>query len=267
MTDNSNAPQGTADDSVPGYLRLKLAHWIGAGVLLWLIMVLGSIPASWGAWLLQSFTPLQLGQVSGSFWSGRAASAAVQIEGETLPLGTLQWRLRPLSALWLRPCVDLETSLQRQKFSGRGCGGPGGWRLDDGEFSGAAALLGLWWPELQVDGDISAQILSARGDGAVVAAIDGNLNWRGARFQYGRNWMNLGSFAAKLKENGEGGIDAEVFDLEGPIALRLQVSAGESLAFSGTITPRDGAPALLSQALPLIGERGADGSYAVSWSF
>ncbi|TQV82506.1 type II secretion system protein N [Exilibacterium tricleocarpae] len=265
MTDTATGAD--ADEKRLRQLPIKRAHWIIAAVLLWLGMVLTSIPAAWGAWLLQSLTPLQMGQVSGSFWSGRAASAAVQIEGQVLPLGTLRWQFRPLSLLWLQPCVDFETALQRQKLSGRGCGGPAGWRLADGEFNGAAALLSLWWQELQLDGDLSVQIQSAKGDGPNLGAIDGNINWRGARFQYGRTWMSLGSFAAKLKEDGEGGVNAEVFDLDGPIELRLQVNARETLSFSGTIKPREGAPAPLFQALPMIGERGADGGYAVSWSF
>ncbi len=259
----------TAEDTqpLPGPKPLRLLHWILAGLAVWLVMVLTAVPASWGAWLLQAAAPLQIGQVSGSFWSGRAASAALELEGEVLPLGTLQWRLRPLSLLWLQPCVDFKTALQRQQFSGRGCAGPTGWRLDDGEFSGAAALAGLWSRDLEIDGDISVQIQSARGGAGGVDAIDGNANWRGARFQYGGNWMNLGSYAAKLKQDGNGGVDAEVFDLDGPIELRMLVNLKQNLSFSGTIKPRDGAPALLSQALPLVGERNGDGGYQVSWSF
>src|SRR5690606_40851449 len=56
-------------------------------------------------------------------------------------------------------------------------------------------------------------------DKADVQKLEAQLSWQNARFLAIDNWVNLGSFAARLSENGEGGVRAELFDLEGPIKV------------------------------------------------
>lgn len=246
--------------------RAKIIQLVFICLLLWLAMVVTLIPAHWAAWLVNQAAPLQLSQISGSFWKGRAASAQLQIDEHTLSMGTLDWDLNPWSLLILRPCLDVKTKLNKQKLSGEWCFGLGGIGLHDTEFSASAELAQLWLP-VNLQGQISGQIQEATIDGeARVTALNGNINWNQARYYNGRHWMTLGAYAAKLSNNQSGGVSAQIFDLSGPIQVKMELSTDDSIAISGNITLKEDAPTEFAQWLPLIAEQAADGSYNVDWS-
>lgn len=198
-------------------------RWVLLGVLLWLVFAISNIPAIWGAYAMTRGGQLALSGVSGTLWHGQASLASFKVDRVDYSLGQLYWTLSPWSLLSLRPCADIVTELDRQQVQGEVCADlGGGLELRDTDISAPAALLQPTLP-LPIDGQLSVHIEQMQVQGEYLQLLLGNLSWTGARIHNGRVWMNLGSFAAELNDDRQGGIAAKVFHLDGPTEVEMQV--------------------------------------------
>jgi general secretion pathway protein N len=213
-------------------------RWILLGVALWLVFAIGNIPAIWGAYAMTRGGQLALSGVSGSLWHGQASLASFKVDRVDYSLGQLYWTLNPWSLLTLHPCADIVTELERQQIQGKVCADPsGGLALYDTDISAPAALLQPILP-LPIDGQLSVHIEQMQVQGEYLQLLLGNLSWTGARINNGRTWMSLGSFAAELSDDRQGGIAAKVFHLDGPTEVDMQVGlkAGGGGSAVGTMS-------------------------------
>jgi len=239
-------------------------------VLLFLFLVVSRTPAAWAAWAVQQAMPnVWLSSVEGTLWRGTAKSAQVDLGPAPLALGEVRWSLNPFSLLVAQPCVTFSTKLPGQTLTGKLCQSVFSQqtRVSDMRLDAPISVLK---PILPIDASGFVSILvnraSFRAD-AYVEEIDGQMSWENARANTGQSWINLGTFGATAKENGEGGIAAEVFDVAGPYTSRLdaQWSVNTDWVVNGTIAPQQGAADIVVQGLKILGEDMGDGSYRVQW--
>lgn len=201
----------------------RLVIWTLTGFLVWLIFVISQIPASWGAWAMTRSGQVGLSGVSGTLWNGRAGLASFNVEQTEYSLGQLRWTLNPWSLLMLKPCANINTELDRQHIDGKVCSGIGGiLSLHNTSISAPASLLQAALP-LPLDGQISAQIKRMDLKEDYLQHLQGNFSWTSAQINNGSNWMRLGSYAAELKDDQQGGIEAQVFHLDGPTQVDMLV--------------------------------------------
>lgn len=206
----------------PAKMNSKL--WIALGVILWLVFVISQIPALWGAWLMTRGGDLALSGVTGSLWKGHASLASIKIEQKDYSLGGLDWQLQPLSLLLLKPCATIQTRIEGQEIDGEVCSGLGGSiQLRNMDLSASAGLFQGVLP-LAIDGQIAAHIDELRMDNQTLEKLKGTLSWTAARIHNGNNWMDVGSYGAELTDDAQGGINASIFNLEGPVILQLQAA-------------------------------------------
>lgn len=197
--------------------------WVLTGLLLWLVFVISQIPASWAAWAMTRSGQVGLTGVSGTLWQGRASLASFRVDQTDYSLGQLRWDLDPWTLLLLKPCAVIATELDRQHIDGKVCSGISGeLSLHDTTISAPASLLKAAVP-LPLDGQISAQIKRMDLQGDYLKSLQGNFSWTSAQINNGKNWMRLGSYAAELKDDQQGGIEAQVFHLDGPTQVDMQV--------------------------------------------
>lgn len=207
----------------PALLNNHKKLWIPLGVVFFLVFVISNIPAIWGAYLLTRGTGVALSGVTGTLWNGRASLASVRMTNQEYSLGQLSWNLSPLSLLTFSPCAHVTTKLSLQNFEGDICSGSGGsLRLNNADVSLPAALVQTHIP-FPVQGQFSAHIDEMDLRGNVLLKLKGNLSWNGARVNTGANWMDIGSYAAELKDNGKNGVSAKFFQLAGPVEVNLQI--------------------------------------------
>ena len=231
-------------------------------------LVVSRVPAAYGVAALHSAMPnLWLTGVSGTIWSGTAQASQVDIEEFSIPLGLVEWELNAFSLVYLRPCLTFTASQPSQAISGNLCQQLGGNSyVRDVNVDGSMALINPLLP-VEVQGRGSLQVVRGVFDKADVKKLEAQLSWQNARFLAIDNWIALGSYAAKLTENGEGGINAEVFDLQGPI--KLNGNAGWHIAsgwtVDATVTPQAGTPQQIVEGLQLIGEEVSAGTYQLIW--
>lgn len=237
------------------------------GLLLYFVVVVAiRTPAEWGAWAaLQASPDLTLSGVSGSLWSGKAASAQVRVGDENLELGPLSWTLDGLSLLQLKACLDIDS----QTATGYVC------RTFAGKNT-AQKLLVDQVPMKLLDNTVGAQLGGTGSltidkarvtDEGRIEQLQGNVTWQRARVNAGTGWFALGSYAADLSANESGGVAAQIFDLEGNFEVQVQAefTPGQEPRANGIIKPRPGAQQPLVDALSVFTETLDDGSFRVTW--
>jgi general secretion pathway protein N len=207
----------------PALLKNHKKLWIPLGVILFLIFVISNIPAVWGAYLMTRGTGVALSGVTGSLWNGRASLASVRMSNQEYSLGQLSWSLRPLSLLTLSPCAKVTTKLPMQNFDGEVCTALGGAvHLSNADVSLPVALVQGHIP-FPVQGQVSAHIDKLELRGNELRKLKGKLSWNAARVNTGTNWLEIGSYAAELSDNGKNGVSAKFFQLSGPVEVNLQI--------------------------------------------
>lgn len=216
---------------------VKITRWIILGLIIFLFFVVSRIPAEWGAWLMTRQPGLALSGISGSLWKGQANLASLNIQGQSMTLGKLQWDLQLASLLKLNPCVKLSVTGQAQSFNGVVCSSLGGViSVKDADANLPASLVQSRLP-FPVTGQISAHITQLELRGNVLLDLAGNLSWSNAQVQNLVAWVPLGTFATEFTDNDNNGIKAKIFDLDSEldVALDLELKAPSGGTASGQL--------------------------------
>jgi general secretion pathway protein N len=242
----------------------KLA-WIAIPAVIWLALVVRATPAQWGLWL--AGLPVQMDGVSGTIWHGQVVEVVVPYRGGSYSLGSLDWQLKPWSLLTLSPCAQFRTELARQTLTGTVCAGPGGTVvLEDAQFSLPAQVAEIGAP-IRVRGQVDARIEKLTFSGQQIRELRGSGSWTSARYHNSQSWVNLGTLAFDVSEDGQGGLAAKVFDIEGPLQLDLnsQFSLAGAYAIRGNIALRPDAPRELAQLLMIVAKETGQDQFSIEW--
>lgn len=244
---------------------LKLLLVVGLATY-FCIVVVTRIPAGWGAYFLVQAAPnMQLNGVSGTVWQGEAANAKITIDGKTIDLGRLNWRLQPLALLQMKACAQIRSDL----LNGDVCRNAAGVNvLTDVMVDRlpARVLNDAMGAQLAGVGNITVGEFRVKDNGEILE-LDGSLTWNDAGINAGTGWFQLGSYAVDLTENGSGGLYADISDIEGEfdVAVRGDIKLREMPKLSGTIHPKAGAPDPLKQALSIFAEPLDDGGFRINF--
>lgn len=239
---------------------------LGAFLLVYfLVAVISRAPAELAASVIHKAVPnLWLMGVQGSVWQGTAKGAQLDLPGYSLPLGSVNWKLSGLSLLLLNPCVIFETRDGAALISGEACRSiMGKTSLEDinidGEISPLTEVINI-----PVSGLGSVQIAHAEMDGNTVEKMEARVSWQNGSINPGTGWLSVGSYGATVMENGEGGISAEIFDVDAPLKAQLVANLNiDQWQINGAVTPSDNAPQLIKDGIQLIGEEIESGTYNI----
>lgn len=246
--------------------KLRLTAWILVPIVVFVFLVLRAMPAQWGIAL--AGLPLQMDGISGTVWRARVANVVVPYPGGHYSLGQLEWELSPWSVLRLSPCMSFTTELESQVTSGTACTSLSRrMTLKDTRVSVPAAVAELWAP-VRVRGQLDAHIESMTMVNDQVTDLAGSGSWTNAEFHNSQTWVGLGTIAFDLLENGEGGVAAKIFDIEGPLEIDLESSWALNGAYliRGNIGLRPQAPVEIGQLLRIVAQEQQRGQFAVEWA-
>ena len=215
-----------------------------AASLWFLICLLYSAPASLFAALAESGGALQLRNLDGSFWRGRAGEAYVVLpDQQRIALGTLEWKLNPWSLLWLHPSAHLSTRYGEQFVETDVRVGPTGAVLLRNVRGSAPLAAFSRWLLLPAQGVLNIDLAELELSRRELRRVQGQLSWQQARWQWNTSWLTLGDYQCGLRMEkpaqlqcalqGDGalGLKGEVlFDLkEKNYAVQAQLRAADTL--------------------------------------
>ncbi|MBN7795437.1 type II secretion system protein N [Parahaliea mediterranea] len=196
-----------------------MRRWMTFGALL--LVFLLALAAAAPARLLPALLPpgqLQMQGLSGSIWHGTASRCLLNTPAGYLQLGRVEWRLRPLSLLWLAPSVDFDSQWGEQHISARATlHGAGDLGLRDVDARIDASLLRQLAP-VAVDGRFALMASRLRLRDGLPAGAEGRLVWEHGSWATPQMRLPLGSYAVEFEQPGAGdALVGEVLTLDGPV--------------------------------------------------
>jgi general secretion pathway protein N len=233
-----------------------------------LIVVLAAVvwwlPASWALPVLRSrLHGLQLQQVTGTVWQGRAGQVSTAAGA---PLGKVEWLL---SRRTLLGDIDLDLSLQQPQLSFHGhmrqlSNTQDEWR--DVTLSLDPSMLDVQpWLHAIPQGQLKLTIARAQLQGGWPMQADAAAHWTSAAIQTAHGVATLGGMSAQI--TGDNGVLQATLSDDGDSALHMSgllsfSPLGWSLQMS--LKPRKDDP-LLVQWLHTLGRAEADGTVRLGY--
>lgn len=190
-------------------------------LLVLLILLFVSAPARLLGSLVSSDVLVMQG-FSGSLWRGAAARCVVRAGHGYLNLGSVKWRLKPMSLLTLSPTIDLESAWGAQNISGiitlRDLDNID-IDIDDLDATISAQLLRQFAP-LQVEGEFVAVVEHLSIRSGMPDAGKGQIVWRYAAWLSSIGSIPLGSYAMNFEQSQGEALSGEILTIDGPVQAR-----------------------------------------------
>lgn len=209
---------------------------------------------------LPADAPVQLEDVSGTVWKGRAG----RVIRNGNDLGALGWRVHPRALL--SGAVDADVTLDGPAYTGKGRvsrARDGAIRLTDVDASFPASRLEpvLDVPALNLLGRVEVRLDTLQLQNSVPSALKGSATWRNAAVS-GADQASFGTLGAVFGPLPGGGFGGTVTDEGGPLAVKGEFKT-TLLGYEAhaTLRPRDDNPQV-TRALRHIGQPQEDGSVA-----
>lgn len=188
-------------DRLSGRATASRGRLILIGAIWFVACLLWTAPARLAASLAMSaLPPLQLQNVSGSFWHGNAGMALWRQGDRAVALGALSWRIRPWSLLWLHPQAHIAANYGDQFVDAQVRVSPlGAVVLRDVSAALPASLLSQFAP-LPASGLLGLRLDRAELDRRQqLRAVHGTLSWQTAQWQWNSHWIDLGDYRCVLQ--------------------------------------------------------------------
>ena len=200
--------------------------------------------------------------LSGSLWRGSAARCLVAAGHGYIHLGSVTWRLLPLSLLTLSPTVDLKSRWGKQQISGRITLRDGeNFAVHELEASVSAQLLRQFAPFL-IDGHFSVNLASLIVRDGLPYSGKGRVLWQDAAWLSPRGPRALGSYALDFEQLEDQALAGEIVTITGPVDASGDIQlAGRSYAVDIFLRGGSGLDTQLQQAVSLFAQPvdGSDG--------
>lgn len=235
-------------------------------VLIFLALLLAKAPAGLLPLSLQALNaPVAMLKPSGSLWRGESPALQVAVVDETLALGSLRWRINPLSLLLLSPSLHLETQAStHQSALDLTASLMGTLRASDVQVELPIALVRPWLA-VPVRGELSLAVDELTVKDAWVAALQGRAAIRELVWLGGNQPMPLGDYRAEFKQNDDGSVQIGVEDNEALLAVEgtVVLQADGRYEVKARLLPRQGLDNAVAQAVSFLGKRDAEGAVLV----
>jgi len=209
---------------------------------------------------------ITLSGFAGTLWRGSASRCLLAVPGGYLHLGSVEWRLQPLSLLLFAPRLQITSGWGQQRLSGKlVVHGGQDISLSDADARFSAGLIQQFAP-LALSGDISAQIRSLQVRSGLVTGGEGRLVWERGAWLSPQGLLPLGSYALDFNQQPDRPLIGEVLTLAGPITAQGQAQlTGRAYDLAIDVGSESTMPANLQQALSLLA-RPIDGGYRLELS-
>lgn len=238
----------------------RVAGYVLLGLLAYAFFLIWTLPAERAVALVRKQAPqLQLSGVTGTAWSGRAAT----LQYQTQQLPRFKWQLKPLALVMGR--VEFAITFDGEGRTGAATVGrrfDGALVLNQVQATLPMAELGA---ALALNGQLEVKLDELTAKGGVIQSATGELHWRQAAMTTPA--QKLGEFSARISTDATG-IKALIRDEGGPLQLEgnLRLTGNGSYQFNAKATVRDPQQTMLRQVLQSAGRQEPDGRVALEYN-
>jgi hypothetical protein len=240
--------------------RLSLKGW-ALGLAAYLIFLIAALPATYvSGWAGKHLPSVLLSDVSGSVFSGRAATVSI---GQS-DLGAMEWSFDWLAPFTLTVGYRFHLHDAARDLVGRLDAGFGSLHLRDLKGHVPVRSFDAWspLPSRSLSGNLvldlkqvqlkAGRLQSATGD---VELDDGSMSWPTP--------YTLGSYRMSLAPATAGGITGEISDVASPLKLHADLSLGPDGRYKlkGILAARDPGDATTRTMLSNLGRPDSTGQY------
>jgi general secretion pathway protein N len=229
-----------------------------AAIILVVVVFLATVLVRLPARVLLPMLPADVAcdSPTGTIWSG----SCDQLRLNAVAVSDLSWRLHPAALLRLRLGADLASADPAARGQAQVELAPNG----DVAITALQATLAMPGDAVLVpagtSGTVQLAINAARIAGGHLVALQGTIELQRLHIEHPA--ADLGSLALQFAPPGAGApIVGQLHDLSGPLSVsgELQLSPSGTYELQGSVAPKPGASADLTQALQLLGPPDAQG--------
>ena len=208
---------------------------------------------------------LVLAETSGTVWNGKALEAILTIDGIDVPLGILEWQLKPMSLLVSEPEIVFTTDAPGQVLKATvTANAQGHIKVSAMEGRLPISVLEPWFP-LLVRGDIAFVVDHLFFSASTLNSIDGMLNFEYVDWMGGDYDMPLGSYTAQIY-NEDQKVLVKVDDFSARLGINglMTVNPDGLYTFKATLQPRSGLAAEVAESVAWLGKKQTNGDVLIT---
>lgn len=259
-------------DTPPTAYRRDYRRWLVVVALLWLLLLMRTIPASWA--LAAIGQPIRLDSTAGTIWQGSVEGLMLPFRNGYLALGRVDWQVLP--AISLRHgalCAAVTQRLGPQRLAGQVCSrGSRHWTLHNLSLELPAAATQAPGG-LRLGGELLFDVAQTQVRAGRLDSLQGSGSWQNAAVHNGQRWLVLGilglqasALPADSPTPGTGNrVALDVFDITGPgsVDLRLIVATDGNFNLAGDVVLHESASEALRRTLALVAAARQGNSYRI----
>jgi len=208
---------------------------------------------------------IQLQQLSGTLWHGRAERAQLTVDGGMIALGSLDWQLDAMALLQRSLSISLQTKAAGQQLQARIVADEFGTVIiESAEGHLQVAVLEPWIP-LLVDGKFAFVIDHWVFQGDKLVDLSGVLNFEKLDWLGGDHAMALGSYLAHLSMRGQQiVVDIDDFNAELGVDGSIVLDPNGRYHFAARLQVRDDLAPEVAESILWFGKQAANGDILIN---
>lgn len=208
----------------------------------------------------QGVPSIALAETSGTVWNGKALQAILTVDGVDVPLGVLEWQLKPMSLLASEPEIIFTTDAPGQILKATvTANAQGHIKVSAMEGRLPISVLEPWFP-LLVRGDIAFVVDHIYFSANTLNSIDGMLNFEYVDWMGGDYDMPLGSYTAQIY-NEDRKVFVKVDDFSSRLGINglMTVNPDGLYTFKATLQPRSSLAPEVAESVAWLGKKQTNG--------
>ena len=244
---------------------MRYRHYIFIGIFAYLIFLITTIPAAPVIGLLKDSIPVNISNVSGTLWKGRAGTVDTR---RNIILHNIEWSFLPFRLLILDLAVNVDAEYNNNPLNTRLSAGIGGNLSVDNlnmklDASDVASLIAL--PVGELSGEFQLHVDNASFEPGAVPRIEGTLNWNQAAVTVAET-AELGNVSIMINESDESPLIARISNKGGHLSLNGDFTTTENGDYSLKLKMKPNATASsnLVSSLDMVSKKQANGEYLLN---
>jgi general secretion pathway protein N len=240
-------------------------YYIITGIIAYCTFLIATVPAAPVLSMLEDRIPVNITNVTGTLWSGRAGTIYTR---RNIRLNNVEWSFQPLRLLLAKASIDVDAEFNNNPLNSRLSAGLSGKLIVDNldmklGATDITSLISL--PLGELSGEFMLHIDHAVFDPGSVPRVDGKLNWNRATITVAET-ADLGNVSVLVNGTSESPLAATITNTGGHLALNGKLTTNDQGVYSLQLTmkPNSTASDNLVSSLAMFAKKQRNGEFILN---